>query len=319
VAITGYNVRFLWDDGEQGIAENYYWNSTSDDPVGVIYPAALALMKKRTAMMGYGVTAVNFRISKIGSFRAYLNSQPQDVRTLPVGPPVLSINTSVPGLPPGVPATVDGSASEGNECIIASAYSTIQNHSRKFFSGCPSVMIRTDPKGPFLVGVSSWLALFNAYATYLIATPKWCFKARIPTDAGGQYAAVPVQKVQLDPANDGTWDVEVSNTAGPPFAIGGTVQLRAFQMNSKAYVPFNGSWVIGGVAVGADAGTVWLHLQNSQKVAGTQVAIKGNARFVDYALYPYTSIICTGQGSHKRGNRSLGSAGKVHHVQRVSS
>jgi hypothetical protein len=317
--VSGYAVRMLWNNSPQGISETYYWNSTSDDPVLVIYPAALQLMKLRSALMGYGVKAVNFRISLLNNFRAYLNSKPQDVQTLAVGPPVLSINNGVPGLAPGVPATVDGSAAEANETIITTAYSTIQNHSRKFLSGCPSVMIRTSPTGPFIVGVSSWQQLFNAYANYLYGQPKWCFKARIPAAGAGQYAPTPVLKIQADPSANGTWDVEVGNTAGPPFAVGQTIQLRGFKMNSRAYYSFNGSWVIGSVAVGADVGTVWLQLQNSQLVAGTQVAIKGNARFVDYTLYPYTSIIPTSQGSHKRGNRSLASPGKLHRAQKVSS
>lgn len=319
--ITGYQIRMLWQVASQAVAESYYWNTASDDPVLVVYPAAVALMKLRSALMGYGVQPVNFRISLLNNFRSYLNSNPADVRTMAVGQAVLSINNSAPGLPPGVPATVDGSAAEANETVIVTSYSTIQNHSRKFLSGAPSVMIRTDPTGPWIVGVSSWQSLFNQYVAYLLANSKWCFKARVPASSGGQYAAanIPSPFVQLDPKNDGTWDVLLPNGAPHNFVTGDKIQIRGFKMKSKAYVSFNGTWVVGNVTNGPLAGQNWVQLLGSNNVAGTQVQIPGQAYFVDYALYPYTSVIPTGQGSHKRGNRSLGSPGKHKTVQRVSS
>jgi hypothetical protein len=318
--VTGYQVRMLWNDATQGIAENYYWNTASDDPSLVVYPAALNLMKARSALMGYGVLPVSFRISVLNQFRSYLNSNPSDVRTMQVGPAVLSIDNSAPGLPPGVPATVDGSAAEANETVIVTAYNTLQNHSRRFLSGAPSVMIRTDPTGPFVVGVSSWQGLFNQYATLLINQPKWCFKARVPAAAAGLYAPVNLVNpfVQLDPANDGTWDVLLPASAGPPYAVGNKIQIRGFKMKSRAYTSFNGIWTVGNVTNGPVAGTVWIKLLGSTKVSGTQVMIPGYALYVDYNLYPYTSLIPTGQGTHKRGNRGLGSPGKRRVVPRIT-
>lgn len=317
--VTGYQVLMRWTVGNQGVSDTYYWNTVSDDPVNVVYPAAYNLMKYRHALMGFGVQPLSFRISQVNNFRAYLNSKPEDVRNMQAPPTIVAINTSAPGLPPGVPNTADGSADEANVCVICTAYSTIQNHARKFLAGCPDVMVRTDPLGPFVVGVPSWKSLFDQYANQLYSQPKWTFKARIPAAAAGAFAPVAVQNWQQDPTGNGNWDILVSAAAGPPFNIGGTIQLRGFKMNSRAYVSFNGVYTIGSVTNGPVGGTVWLQLLNSKAVAGAQVAIPGNARAVDYQLYPYTSIIPTGQGSHKRGNSGLASRGKRRVVQRVSA
>lgn len=321
--VQGYQVRFLWQIGAQDAAETYYWNSTTDDPVGTVYPMALALMKSRTACMGYGVAAKNFRISKVGSFRAYLQSQAKDVVNLPVGPPVLNVVTSVPSLPPGVPSTVDGSAAEANETVIASYYSGIQQHGRKFMAGCPSVMIRTSPLGPFIVGVPSWLQLFNSYANTLTGQSKWTFKARVPTSNGANWAANLIQGAappyRQDPANDGTFDVLLVSPPATLTTKGNGIQIRGCKMSSKAYVNPNGSYIIGTTATGPVNNSVWVQILGSQAWAAPQVLIWGTAQYIDYANYSFTQIYPTGQGTHKRGNRSLASPGKLRRVQRVSS
>jgi hypothetical protein len=319
--VSGYAIRMLWQDATQGISETYYWNNASSDPVNVVYPAAKQLMKLRTALMGYGVVAKTFRISLLGQFRAYLNSQPQDVNSMTVGPAVLSINTGVPGLPPGVPSTVDGSSAEANETVLVSSYSTIQNHARKFFAGVPSVMVRTSPNGPFVVGVSSWESLFNNYAQYLYSNPTWCFKARVPTSAGGNYTPIGIVSpfYRLDPNNDGTFDVLVPLPSPTVFVPGAKFQIRGCGMSSRAYVNPNGSYTIGTVTNGPISGQYWVQALKSQAWAAQQVVTWGNVRYVDYQLYPYTSTYPTGQGTHKRGNRSLASPGKRRLVPRVSS
>jgi hypothetical protein len=307
----------LWNDDSSGIGETYYWTGTNDDPSATIYPAAAALMKARTAMMGFGVSAVSFRISKLGAFRNYLNSNPADVQQMQPGTFTVQTNPSAAAIAAGVGKTQDGSADIAKSAILANFYNGIAAHGRKFLAGVPDVMIRTDPDGPWIIGVPSWNSLFQAWAQLLTSgTLKWAFKARTaPTIA--PWLPVQVAAVQFDPTTN-LWGVDCP-TFIAPVTVGANLQLRQFKMTSRAYVPFNGTFQIGYTQASAIPGNTIYYLRGTQSVAGTQVAFLGKAQGVDFTLYPFTAIVPGGQTTHKRGNRSLGSAGRRKPVQRVSA
>ena len=154
--VSGWKVHMVWQDGAQAIGEDYYWNGASDNPVTTVYPAAVKLMTARSAMMGNGILAVTFRISQVGVFRSYINANPADVAMMQAGPLALAVAVPLNQTAVGIGTPQDGSADQANACISMTAYSTPQSHSRKFLAGVPDVLIRTNPQGPFIVGVASW-------------------------------------------------------------------------------------------------------------------------------------------------------------------
>jgi hypothetical protein len=315
--VTGYAIRMIWQDANRGIGESYYWNGPSDDPVGVVYPACVNLMKARTLMMGPGVVPISFRISKTGVFRYYLNSSPNDIGTMATGPLLVNASLSAAQIAAGISAAQDGSTDQAPVAILMNAYSTPQSHSRKFLSGVPDILSRENPAGPWTVGVPSWLTLFNAYVALLTNTAlKWAFRARtLPTVA--PFTPVLVNAIAVNPANS-LIDITLP-TFGAPVGVGTSLQLRGFKMNSRAYISPNGTWQINSVTPGTVAGTSIYELRGTQSVAGSQVLYLGTAQAIDYSMFPYVNVTLGGETTHKRGNRFLASPGRRFVRAKVSS
>lgn len=317
MAVAGFKVQMVWQDGPLAITENYYWNGPGDDARTTVYPAALALMKARTLMMGAGIVAVRFRISMLNFFRAYVNSDPKDVSQMIVGQLAIKVSTSQQQQDAGIGNTWDGSSDQAPVAIQANFESTLQQHGRIFLAGVPDVLSRENPSGPWTVGAPGWLTLFNAWATILSTNgSKWSFKARtVPTDA--PWKAVAVSALVFD-ATSGLWGVDVP-TFTFPAGYNNTLQIRHFKMTSKAYVPVQGTFQINSVASSSIPGNSIYYLRGTQSWAGTQVLYLGTAQGVDYTLYPFRNITPYRETTHKRGNRQLAFPGRRRVVPRVSA
>jgi len=317
MAVSGFKVRMLWQDGPLAIAENYYWNATSVDPYVDVYPAALALMKARSLMMGAGIVPISFRISQLGSFRAYIVSSPADIGEILVGNLLVAVSLSKAEQDAGISNQQDGSADQAPVAIQATFDSTLLQHGRIFLAGCPDVLSRENPAGPWVVGVPSWLALFNKWAAILQAnTSKWAFKARTPPTVA-PWAPVAVAALQFD-ATTGLWGVDCPTFTFPP-GYNQELQIRHFKMTSKAYIPVQGIYQINAVLASSIVGNNIYQLRGTQNWAGTQVLYFGTAQGVDYSLYPFRNLTPFRETTHKRGNRQLAFPGRRRVVQRVSA
>lgn len=315
--VTGHAVRMLWADGPHAISETYIWNAAGDDPLTVVYPAATALMKARTLMMGTTVVPVSFRISLLGTFRSYINSKPADIQAMATGPFLITASLNAAQVAAGISPAMDGSPDQAAMCILMDAYCTPQSHCRKFLSGVPDVLSRENPSGPWIVGVPSWGNLFDAYRTLLTsAVTKWSFRARtLPTAA--PWSPVVVSSFSQDAQT--TLCAVTVPTFIAPVARGKFLQLRGFKMTSSAYKSPNGVWQIDSIVDSATPGESIYTLRGTQKVAGSQVLLNGTAQGVDYSAFRYVVCELGKETTHKRGNRALASPGRRRIVQRVSA
>jgi len=315
--VAGFKVRFLWSDGPLAIAENYYWNGPNDDARATVYPAALALFKARSLMMGVSIVPVSFRISMLGSFRAYINSNPADIMNVKVGDLAIKVALDADQVAAGIGTTWDGSPDQAAVAIQANFESTLQQHGRIFLAGVPDVLSRENPSGPWVVGAPGWLSLFQQWAAILTANgSKWSFKARtVPTDP--PWKAVSVAALTLN-AVTGLWGVDCP-TFTFPAGYSMLLQVRHFKMTSKAYVPVQGIYQIDTVASSAIPGNSIYYLRGTQAWAGTQVLYLGTAQGVDYTLYPFRNLTPFRETTHKRGNRQLAFPGRRRVVPRVSA
>lgn len=316
--VTGFKVRMLWNNNGIAVAENYYWNATSTNPQGDVEPATQILMKARSLMMGNSVVAVNYRISQLGSFRAYFSGNPAQVSQYPVGPFAVTTSLNAAQTAAGIKPIADGSADEPNVAVIASfTGATIAQHGRIFLAGIPDVLVRENPTGPWQAGFPSWFNLFNAWAT-LLTTPtyKWAWKARTPPTVA-PWSPVTITTLQLDPTT-GFWGVDCP-TFSFPSGYNQMLQIRGFKMTSRAYVPVQGTLQIAFTGTSTTPGNTIYYLRGSQTWAGTQVAIFGNARAVDYSLNPFANVTPGQETTRKRGNRQLAFPGRRRVVQRVSA
>jgi hypothetical protein len=320
--LVGFAVSMKWQDGNVAVQETYYNNSalTALVPTGgsykasAMYLAALKLYKARSALMGAGVVPISFRISVLNAFRGYVPSDPLDVSTVPVGALPLNLNLNPAQTLAGVGAVADGSAAQGPDAIICNYIgSTVQIHSRHYLGGVPDVLVRTNPQGPWTIGVPSFTPLFNTYVNTLTGSDNWQIIAKVP-------GANPPPVISMD-------GVGIDPTTGyffftTPTAIAGVVkgqtkiQLRGFSMFSRAYQNINGTYQVYNV-VTVTGGFQYL-LTGTSGFAIDQLKSSGTYIVVSYAFSPYVSVTLGREGTHKRGNRSLAGPGRRRTVQRVS-
>ena len=162
-------VRMIWQDSNESIGETYYNTGTPNITPGQgLYSTSLQLYKARSLLMGYGVVPVSIRMSTIGTRRAYTKVSSNDVAMVPMGQQAIVVGTLPPVLAAGGSTTVDGSAAQGPDAVQYDAYGSLPtSHARKFMAGCPAVLIRTSPNGPWTVGDANWFNLFQAYVAVL--------------------------------------------------------------------------------------------------------------------------------------------------------
>lgn len=317
MSIAGFKCHFVWQNSSLAITEDYYWTGASDDPVNTVMPAALALYKLRSLMMGNTVIPITVRVSVLNSFRAYLNADPAQIMAVEVGPFTLQVNPSAAAQAAGVGKTQEGDQDQAKQAVLANFYSTLSQHGRKFLAGVPDVLTRESPEGPWIVGVPSWGTAFNNWGNQLKSnTQKWAFKARTAPTAA-PWKPQTIAALILDPTT-GFWGVDTP-TFIAPIAVGSMLQIRGFKMTNRAYVPVQGTLQIAFTAASTIPGNTVYYLRGSQLWAGTQVAVFGTAQGVDYSLWPFVNVVPGKETTHKRGNRSLASPGKLKKPQRVSA
>jgi hypothetical protein len=312
----GSAVRMIWQDSNQAIGETYYNTGTPNlDPGSGLYPLALALFKARSLLMGYGVVPVSIRMSTVGVRRAFTKVSSSDVSAVPVGQQSINVNSLPAVLAAGGANTVDGSAAQGPDAVQYDAYGSLAtSHARKFLAGCPAVLVRTSPQGPWTVGDPNWLNLFNAYVQVLkTAANGWVMRVRtFPTVP----AAPPIPVYALDQTNT---NLTVTVPTLPGTINNGTIlQILGARMQSRAYKAPNGQWRVINVGVpsgGATTYTLQLPFANNFPFL---LSGFGTVQVVSYMADTYVAAFPSKEGQHKRGNRVLAPLGRRRVAQQVS-
>ena len=306
-------VRMLWQDSNVAIGETYFNNAASlgTPPTG-LYATSLALFKARSLLMGNAIVPIGFRISQVGLFRAYINSDPDDVSSAAVGPLALTVNTKPAVIAAGGNNVVDGTADQGPDAVIVNYIGpSIQQHSRHYLSGVPDVLTRINPNGPWVVGVGSWWSLFQAYVAILQANG-WQMRCRtIPSIPNPPATVV----FSLDPTN--AFLQVTCNTIPLPAAGPYILQIRGAQMTSKAYKTVNGSWPVKTVGAAVGGQTTYTLAKAPAYNYPFIVPAFGTAQLVDYTPCNYTLVTLGREATHKRGNRVLAAPGRRKIVQRI--
>lgn len=306
----------VWQDANVAVGETYFNSNPPSQRGGVLYSNAIALMKARSLLMGASVIPVSLRMSLLGTRRAYINAAAADVQPISVG----NISIVVKPAPAfaGVNASnaVDGSSAQGPDAILVDSYgSKATSHAKKYLSGCPNVLIRTNPLGPYVAGDAAWGALFVAYGLVLTTTNNgWLMKVlTVPAPSG----VLTVLSFALDATNT-YLTITVPTFAGAPVQ-GAVVTLHGCKMTSRAYKSPNGSWKIVAPPVTVGANTTYtLGLPFANRFPYLMQAF-GTAQIQDYSTDTYTAVNLGREGEHKRGNRVLAPLGRRKTVQQIAS
>jgi hypothetical protein len=322
LGLVGFGVSMKWQDANVAVQETYYSSnalSTLTPVAGsykasVMYIAALNLFKARSLLMGAGVVPVSFRISVLNTFRGYVNADPNDVAGAPVGSLAVNLALNAAQIAAGIGGVADGSAAQGPDAILCNYIgSTVQIHSRHFLGGVPDVLVRTNPVGPWVIGVPSFVPLFNAYVNLLTGANGWQIIAKVPGPTPPPVLAM--SGVGVDPTTGLFYITTATAIAG--VVPGQTMlQLRGFKMNNRAYQNINGTYQV--YQVNTVTGGFQYLLTGTAGFAISQLKSAGTYIVVSYAFSPYTSVTLGREGTHKRGNRTLAGPGKRRTVSRVS-
>jgi hypothetical protein len=319
--LTGFAVSMKWQDANVGVQETYYSNNALNtlSPIGgsyqasQMYIACLNLYKARSLMMGAGVVPITFRISVLNAFRGYVNAVPTDISGVPVGQLPLNLNLNPAQVAAGVGGVADGSAAQGPDAIICNYIgNTVQVHSRHYLGGVPDVLVRTNPVGPWVIGVPSYAGIFQGYVNVLTGNNGWQIICRVPG------ASPPPVLALAGCGVDPTTGLFFITT---PAAIAGVVagstmlQLRGFKMVNRAYQNINGAYQVYSVTT-VTGGFQYL-LTGTAGFAISQLKSAGTYVVVAYQFSPYTSVTLGREGTHKRGNRTLAGPGRRRTAARV--
>jgi hypothetical protein len=309
-------VRMLWQVGSNSIGETYFNTAAPNlTPGAGLYSIALALYKSRSLMMGNAVTPVGVRMSLVGTRRAFTRIATSDITGVPVGPLAINVNTATAVLTAGGANVVDGSAAQGPDAITYDAYgSKPTSHARKFLAGCPNVLIRTNPQGPWTIGDANWLNLFNAYGAILSTVANgWIMKVRtVPTLP----AAPQIPVYSLDGTN--TYLVVTLPTLPGTVANGTILQILGARMRNTAYKSPNGQWRVINVGVPAGGNTAYtLQLPFANNFPFLLNGF-GTVQVVDFSSDTYSAVLINKEGTHKRGNSGLAPRGRRRTAPRVS-
>lgn len=309
-------VRMVWSDAGESIGETYFNTGTPNITPGQgLYSTSLQLFKARSLLMGYGIVPISIRMSTVATRRAFTKVSSADVSMVQVGQQAINVNTLQPVLNAGGAVVVDGSAAQGPDAVQYDAYGSLPtSHARKFLAGCPAILIRTVPNGPWTVGDPNWLNLFNQYVQVLTNPANgWVMRVRtfppIPNPP-----TVPVYA--LDATNT-YLTVTVPTLPGSP-GNGTILQILGARMDSRAYKSPNGEWRIIGVGVPASGNTTYtLQLRFSNNYPFLLQGF-GTVQVVSYSADTYAAAFPSKEGSRKRGNSGLAPRGRRRTVQQVS-
>jgi hypothetical protein len=285
---------FFFEDDQFGISETHDYQTGGALDTAVA--PAIALLKKRMKLMGFGVTIVGVRLSKEGVFRDSLVLDPTDWAG--IAPPAFNYSG-----PAGNAGTND--PDQAKACVLVRAESSSLHRKSIYLSGIPDIIIREDPRGPALTQVPQWLSDFNAYANELIVQP-WGFIGR--SDPAGALAQFPIAGI-VTQAGTGLIGIVVAN-ALITYPVLQFVAIHGSTRTHPAYASLNGRWQIGSAEAGPGVGFTTYFLLNSQNVAAPTVINRGTVQAVDFSFLKYTRAQIIGQTTRKRGNRFLAPPGR---------
>jgi hypothetical protein len=310
-------VRMIWQDANVAIGETYYNTNAPSQTGGVLYNLSMNLFKARSLLMGNAVIPVSVRMSLLGTRRSYIKCSNVDVQPVPVGGIAITVNPAAPFVGQNTSNVVDGSAAQGPDAILVDVYgSASTSHARKYLAGCPNVLIRTNPVGPWIAGDSAWYTLFQTYSGILTAAANgWVLKTVVPV-LPSTPPVVPV--FSLDSTNT-YLQVTVPTIAGA--AIGSLLTLHGCKMTSKAYKAPNGNYAIRPPAPFAAVGggtTYTLQLPFAQRFP----FLLGGYGYCGLQVFmadTYSAVNLGREGEHRRGNSVLAPRGRRKTAQQISS
>jgi hypothetical protein len=295
---------FMGDEGST-ISESHVFANGSGGITDSAVAAATALFKARMALAGFGVTAIEGRLSQLQVFR--------DSKLIPL--------TSLAGISPVQGTVIDyqgktqpNDTDQPNACILLRAESGVSRRKPIYLGGVLDVLIRENPALPVLIAVPAWATLFNAYRALLVSG-LWGFAARIDPATMG---FAPVKAVNIvTQAGTGFIGVVVPSGA-PPTNSGLKAQTRLFTMTNRAFEPLNGTWDVASIVPDSPSTglTTW-YLYNSNGVSVANVRKFGTLQLVDTQTWVYTDVIIERNATRKRGNRSLVSPGRRQTLSRI--
>jgi hypothetical protein len=315
--LTGVTaVRMIWQDSNVAIGETYYNTQPPGFSGSAIYANSLALFKARSALMGAGIVPVSVRMSLLGTRRAYIKLANSDVQPVPVGSIAITVNPAPAFAGNNASNVVDGSAAQGPDAVFVDAYgSKSTSHAKKYMAGCPNVLIRTNPLGPYIIGDAAWGNLFNTYATTLTTTGNnWVMKVlTVPPPSG--IATAPV--FALDQTNTYLTITCPTFTGNP--GVGAVVTIHGAKMSSRAYKAPNGNYKIIAAPTTSGGNTTYtLGVTFAQRFPYIMQGF-GTAQIQDYSTDTYTAVLLGREGEHKRGNSVLAPRGRRKNAQQIAS
>lgn len=295
---------FMADETATISESHVFTNGTSGITPSAV-AAATALFKARMALCGFGVTAIEGRLSQLNVFR---DSMLLDLSSLAgISPVKGTVIDNMGGVQPN-------DTDQANACILLRAESGVSRRKPIFLGGVLDVMIRENPALPVVIAIPSWGALFNAYRALLISGI-WGFAGKVDPATMG-FAPANIVNVVTQP---GTGFIGVVLTNGAIATNTGLkLQVRKCRMANRAYAPVNATWQVASTAADSpSAGLTTFFLYGSQGVSQANIVSLGTAQLVDTQTWPYTNVILERNATRKRGNRSLVSPGRRRILARI--
>lgn len=314
-------VRMIWQDGPYSIGETYYSllaPSQAANPPN-LYSQALALYKARSLLMGASVVPVSCRMSSIGKRRAYTKIGQTDLSAVAVGNIAITVQPAPAFAGSNSINLVDGSSAQGPDAILTDVYgSDPASHNRKYMAGCPNVLIRTNPNGPYVSGDAAWGTLFNSYGNLLINNPTvWVMRVLVPVlPSNGQQ----IVGWALDSLNTTYLSITCATLPGGP-GIGQAITIHGARMISRNYKAPNGTFVIrtpAPLSVGGGLTQYTLQLPFANRLPYLEVGY-GYCGLLVYNTDTYSNVLLAREGSHRRGNSGLAPRGRRRNAPQISS
>jgi hypothetical protein len=295
---------FMNDEGST-ISESHVFTNNNAGITSAAVASAQELFKRRMALCGFGVSAIEGRLSQLGVFR---DSKLLDLTALAGISPVKGTVIDTNGV------TQPNDTDQPNACILLRAESGVTRRKPIFLGGVLDVLIRENPSLPNIIAIPAWGTLFNQYRAWLVSGA-WGFAGKVDPAAMG-FAPQNIVNV-ITQAGTGFIGIVVPNGALAT-NTGLKVQVRTCRMSNRAFKPVNGTWQVASTAADTPStGLTTFYLYGSNGVTQSNIVSFGTIQLVDTQTWPYTDVILERNATRKRGNRSLVSPGRRRILSRI--
>jgi hypothetical protein len=295
MAATGIKCTLYINIGDETITESHVHTSTD---FTAVKPAFIKLFTARMAMCGPGCTAAKGRMSLIGSSRQVTKLSADDLAIMPPMTQQQLANTF--GAPNNATSDI------GKVDIIAEVAGGLGFLKRVFVAGIPEPAVGVLPNGPRVNLHPTWAPLWNAWVRQM-TLGVWSYIGR--DAAPGNLFKTNVLNWTTD-LLDGFTGAEISTNL-TKFTPGTQVMIRGVNMNNPAYQSPRGVHIVDSVSENDPVtGHNIVYLRTTQGVPIAQVKDLGTMELVLFVNRIYTTVTPSGQGTHKRGNRSVVGPGR---------